>query len=71
MAWCVEGLRWAEMQERLALKGTDVSVPTIHRYCARHGFSRLHRGTQQFDPNLLRAWHAGTVRLADLKPQKK
>lgn len=71
IAWCVEGLRWAEMQERLAMKGTDVSLPTIHRYCARQGYSRLHCGTQQFDPNLLRLWQAGQVRLETLKSKNK
>lgn len=71
VGYCREGLTWAEMQSRLADLGTHAALSSIHSYCRRHGYARLHPGSQEFDPNIARLWEAGQLSLASLKPKTK
>ena len=71
VGWCVEGLPWGEMQERLQTRGTSVALSTINRYCARNGFARLHPQSIHYDSRISRLWAAGKIRLADLKQIQK
>jgi len=57
------------MQARLRIRGTDVAVSTIYRFCSRQGFARLNKNTIHYDATLSRLWLAGKIRLTDLKPQ--
>jgi hypothetical protein len=69
VGYCREGLTWAEMQSRLEGQGTHAALSSIHSYCRRHGYTRLHPGSQDYDPNTARLWEAGQLSLADLKPK--
>lgn len=71
VGYCREGLTWAEMQSRLSDQGTHAALSTIHSYCRRHGYTRLHPGSQNYDSNIVRLWEAGQLSLADLKPTNK
>ena len=71
VGYCREGLTWAEMTCRLADQGTEVALSSIHSYCTRHGYTRLHPGSQDYDPNTARQWEAGQLSLSDLKPNNK
>ncbi len=71
VGYCREGLPWAEMQSRLSAQGTNAALSSIHSYCTRHGYTRLHPGSQNYDPNTARLWEAGQLSLADLKPKTK
>lgn len=57
------------MQSRLADQGTHAALSSIHSYCSRHGYTRLHPGSREYDPNTARLWEAGQLSLAALKPK--
>lgn len=59
------------MQSRLAALGTHAALSSIHGYCTRHGYTRLHAGSRNYDPNTTRLWEAGQISLADLQPKPK
>jgi hypothetical protein len=66
LGYCVEGLSWTEMQDRLRVQGTEVAQSTILRFCGRQGFTRLHSQSHEYSPDLKRRWLAGRLGLADL-----